>query len=418
MKNDHLPFHIIIVEDDDLWLDEMKRALQAMTLGSSSDAVSYCKTRSDLENAQKESHFHIASLDQRIPSIYGSIVSLNAGLESYNYVINNYPFTDICIYTAFDTIEIGAAAGENTLILRKNSPCGDGVKPPEWAGALVERLQKKYFNFYFKQGENYLPPHLASVATFISQALDNKDWQNCVAHAINFWSLTLRIGLAQAQALCRHYKLPWETANADNYYSMQGALETMLERLGPERLTPWRPYIGKGGKKGGVGKVLISKGIEPMRLIRNEVAHATNFKPWEERFTEMCPGLFRMMDAAAFWGSFPLASDIRAKDHGYTGKLLQGTGYPWKEVALSAPDGFQSQKGHVYLRWNSTEGTIEWVDLWPFIHLEFDEKLNREVIWVLGNHWNGRWYRCSLQDGKTHPWRPPDDVIAVLLQHQ
>ncbi len=411
---EHLPFRVLVVEDDDLWLDDMKSAIEETNLKNHQGTVIYCTNSTDAEKALKRNHFHIASLDQKIPSAAGANVSISTGAELTRTTRGTYPFTDICVYTGFDSTEIGAAAGDNTLILRKNAPGEEGTTPGKWARELESRLQGGYFRFYFRQAENHLPPHLASVAAFVFQALQSQQWQRCVSHGIQFWSLTLRIALAQAQGLCHHYRKHWKLANADNYAVMEQTLSTLLGRLGAERLTPWRPYIGKGGNNRGVGKTFVCKGSKPLRKIRNDLAHGSSFKPWDKKFDEMQPYLFRVMDAAAFWGSFPMATRIRQKDHGYFGQLLQGTGYPWRESPLPAPPNFQPESNHVYLRWADGNGQTEWVDLWPFIQVEFDNRLNREVIWVAGNRWKKRWFRCSLQDGKTRPWNPPDDVRKIL----
>ncbi len=406
-----LPVRVLVVEDDPDWSDDMKSAIKEGDL--SADFVSIGR---DAEEYLEKKHYHLVSLDQKIPQVDGGALSLDVGVELTRSVRSRYPLTDMLVYTAYDKTEIGAGAGEEAPILHKNELDGSGTSPDGWAIEVSRRLQN-YLPFYFRRAGDTLPPHLASISAFLHRGLEDEQWHRCIAHAFDFWTLTLRLALAQAQALSRRAGTRCLTANQDSYEAIEQALGGMLASLPPDQLACWRPYIGAGGKKGGVGRRFLEQGSGCLRRKRNEFVHNTSLTPGKSVFDELREPLFQVMDAAAFWASFPMVTQVEQRDHGFQGDFLQGSAYPWPRHELVAPAGTRFDKEHVYLKWHDDDGEVEWIDLWPFIHTEFDKRLGRHVVWVVGNRWKDHWYRCSLQTGETSRWHhPPEDALRVSRQ--
>ena len=406
-----LPVRILVVEDDPDWYGDMKSAIKQS--GLSADFVSIGR---DAEEYLEKKHYHLVSLDQKIPQVHGGALSLKVGVELTSSIRSQYPLTDMVVYTAYDKTEIGAGAGPDVPILHKNELDGLGTCPDEWAREVSQRLEN-YLPFYFQRAGDTLPPHLASICAFLHRGLKDEQWHQCIARAIDFWTLTLRLMLAQAQALSRHVGTPCLPANQDSYEAIERALAGMLVKLPPDQLACWRPYIGTGGKKGGIGRRFLEKGSESLRRKRNQFVHNASLTPGESVFDELRESLFHVMDAAAFWASFPMVTQVEQRDHGFQGDFLQGSAYPWPRRELVASADTHFDKEHVYLKWRNDNGEVEWIDLWPFIHTEFDRHLGRHVIWVVGNRWEDHWYRCSLQTGETARWHhPPEDALQVLYQ--
>lgn len=379
--------------------------------------------------------FHFISLDQHIPEETGEERSVQTGAALTRSAISEIPFTRLVIYTGRTehSNELLAISRDIKLpiwIKHTANEIIDGqqhYKPSGWAEAVIREFEG-YPAFYFRQGEQKLPPGLAAHAreaalTFAGEgsALSASQKSQRVRAWCQFWEDSLRFMFVTAIALARHHNVP---TSMPDYSGRAFENEKTIQRVfgamtGSGAAHWWRKYLGTEKDC-----TFITQGSEIFRPMRNDFIHnSAGLRDWEK----MGNAMRYIMDGAAFWGSYPLVGNLKQPDRQgrFSGDKFRSNAWPAEHFeAVLSPDVADPDPGRVYLLVENNDQGAELVDMWPWLTLEDDPESGDTYLAILTNclgnprTQSAQWTKRNLRTGKTSSWEPCDEARKRLFGEQ
>ncbi len=420
-----LPFRTLLIEDNPDWVGDMQKAW-----GKGLDVAS---TGTEARRLLAANRYHFITVDQNLPEHDGSGAVPDVGVELCRRIVSDHPCSPRVLFTAFADVTLSNRIGRMDATeywqksgTGKDNPASSVYSARGWAQSVRDFLAERYLPFALQQAGRFLPANLADQARNLEKHLGRRSQDSrFLGFAIDLWQSTLHLSWAQAQALARVHRGGVGTAVPTNKLE---ELERGLGLIWPELsqsgwFGPWGAYVGKGNAKtgDGAGRRFLVEASRPLRSLRNAHAHDFTREVWTDRWEALENPLLHLLDAAILWADHPLLTGLRAapgRSDLWQAEAIHGAG-PWPAREVLAASRFAPYPERVYIRWLDPEGAAVLVDLWPFVILEADPKINRRVLWV-PSHCDpgGNWWRRSLYDGQVMRWPERDrEGIKTLQDH-
>ncbi len=428
MGNDILDFHFqtLLVEDSRDWIDDMRQAW-----GKDLDVASTADAARERLGARR---YHFITLDQNLPGRLEGRVEPEVGVQLCRQVVDAHPCSPRVVFTGYGELHRANEVGrmEGTEYWEKSGTGKDDedrliYSAKGWAVAVRAYLQGRYLPFVLGQAGRFLPANLADQAQDMEKRYAQAEEDGrFFGRTIDLWQSTLHLAWAQAQAILAHAQLGGVrmTKPTDTLVDLERALKEVWRAVaGAGWFGPWGAYVGKGSAETGegAGKRFLDGASVPLRTLRNQHAHGFTREVWTGQWENLRGPLLFLLDAAVLWADHPLLTGLRPVPGGtdrWQGEVIRGGG-PWPSRDLAARSRSAPYPTHVYTRWQDPDGNAELVDLWPFVALEPDPKINRKVLWVTSHcDQGGRWWRRSLHDGQVERWPERDrEGLNALERH-
>ncbi|MFP5516962.1 MAG: hypothetical protein ACLGJC_28255 [Alphaproteobacteria bacterium] len=392
-------FSVLVIEDTPLWSKQMGTALSE-TLGRQNNRFRWGFANSSQETLKKlsQSRYHFLSIDQNIPVLKEDAVSPDVGL-GLNKILSNMNYSGLrAIYTAHGELHWANKAGQDgscPYLVKSTS----GENHPEkniftvygWAEWIGAALEERYLPSTLKLAGARLPFRMGERARLAEDHLASQNSKEYLAQVCRLWECALNLAWAQTAALCLTSGIPIGRFPDDKPVHWQESLGDLWPRLAERGwLAPWRRYVGKGSPDNGsgAGERFLVNGSEPLRQIRNMLAHSEKGEALAltdgsvDRLVHQArdPLLF-LMDALAHWVEHPfLLAPVRHPhvEAALVGRALAGSSRPFAEMVVEMPKmralpqtiGHPSTRNHLYLPWSLADGSSQLVPLYPFIQID------------------------------------------------
>lgn len=364
------PFQILVVEDDEGWRETMTDAL-TNACRKRPCAVPAITPAIDADEARRElalNHFHLVSLDMRLPARKNDTVDVQQGIELAESMLSpmaSLPKT--ILYTAtltqeqiqatpFDGFHVAERlplvdkyAKASGADLDPTAPGPETLSQRQWAERVIDYLwseglelanpapngkpRQSALGAWLTGAVLTLPPVLARQAQELHTywpAPGRKVNAMAVDAALRFIETTLRLAVAQTGVLSGWKGTGRSELPGDD--SLTAPIELLRASVGDPRSPmeglSWGNHLTAGSVDA----------FDAARRLRNDIRHSLRADSFSEHWRDLLPLVRRTMDVAAYWAKHPLCTELRYGRDGWRGELVAGTAWPRPERGLPGKD--------------------------------------------------------------------------------
>ena len=435
-KAKSLPWRVLVIEDDNLKRQSIRKVLES--LGLTYDSA---RSANEARVLMRQCSYHLLSLDQRIPDIFGEMTTLTSGADLDKSSAHLTPLALKIFYSAEMSLDHSPAtevkeaamiAGRlSAPIWHKSShdnPSENKYKDEGWGQALVEHLGQQYLPHYLSCGQDLLPAPLARCCADLNNkfglnAQDHDEPQSLVKDANNwpyiaeqwlrFYEITLLLSVAQA-----HLWAPRAPCSALSCAA--SSLMTQLERYyghgSDNELKSWCRYTAnKDGDSG-----LLQDHKQRLAWLKKGVRGNRGNNAWDHKtFLQL---MLPVLATAEYWATRPLISKVRQLSPGrYQAKRISSASWPWPNIEFDfkpAADEGEPDPDAVYLCLPmETSSAKKLQELSPLLHLHRNPENNKLQLRAClrpDPQVRENWLCHNFDDGTLDAWHPDADTRRRL----
>lgn len=360
--------------------------------------------------------YHFISIDQNIPDNEGEPISADHGLSLWERIVEKNLLIYRIIYTAFgDTSysnRTGRFGGTPYLEKKIGREKAGAYSSYEWAEYIKSTLEHDYIPFALEQAGRHLPLSLAERARRALAAYHDKNFESYIRLWIEIWESILHLAFAQTLALCHQAGISLGRIPGGTLAEQEQILRDAWPKLAQQNwMQPWLRYIGVGNRESGAGAggLFLRSASDPLRQLRNELAHSFPADAWDQLTAEYKDPLLFLIDALAFWIENPLLLGARyhpTQRRRVVGTAIMGDQVPFPLREIDIHDLAEIPKNtdeHICLIWHHEENQSMILDLYPFVMFDRDPQ-GRPHLMLLARSTkqSDRWMYRSLSDGRLH----------------
>lgn len=410
-------FNILVVEDEPVWAGYLAESLEKRFASTRRFAWTSVTNAQDAWNQLALKRYHLVSIDQNIPRQKNGVVNAANGLGFCQQMVERQVLSQRIIFTGSGKMHYSNWAGrlDGTPYLEKSTT---GIDSPEtniysargWAEFVQTTLEKEYLPYALRETGKGLPLAFAERARRTLASYENGLYEAYIRLWIELWESTLHLHSALALALCNSAGIVLNTLPEDTPTSMQDIVREAWPKLDRANwMKPLLRYIGDGSKESGlgVGTHFLNFASDPLRRLRNELAHRFSQDLWRDKAEQNKDVFLVLIDAMAFWHEHPLLIGLRfhhSTKSRVIGDAIAGDQFPFRARDIDAPGINQLPSPNTEspsVIWFKSEDDTRIVLLDPFIILSRERSSGRQIVSLLShpNKRNGAWMYRSLSDG-------------------
>ena len=360
------PIRVLIVEDENDWIELMTLALEdeAEDRKVPAPRVDTAPHADAARRLMALNHYHLISMDMRLPAEEKDTVDVKQGadlvkeLSTQDYLLSKaiiysgtlsqesvreMPVAGLTVAQLPDIDKYAKFSGDQTAT---DAPF-ETLSPKQWASRVLDYLDllapqdprhqraltleptpgrkfKTALGNWLSAASESLPPVLARHARELEQHWpepgSGKVDTRAVDAALKFVEASLRLAVAQTAVLLnyRHPEdhLKEKTSWLEFVNLLQAWARTEGSRL--DRWS-WRTHLTDE----------VISAFDEVRKLRNEARHSLGTNNPRGNWTKLYPSLRLVMDMAGYWAKHPLIANLTHRPgDGWKGEILSSTSYP------------------------------------------------------------------------------------------